>query len=196
MARILTSPHVFLKRETRALHERAEATFARFDLAGAQGYGDFLRAQAAALLPLEAALEDRGAARLLPDWPSRRRALELSADLAALGRAAPPFLAAPTFANDGETLGALYVLEGSKLGARYLLARLPDAAARGATAFLASAERPDRQGQWPAFLARLDAASDDPVDLLAGATCAFALFERAPAHIAAHIETHSAKTRP
>ncbi|MFN4283690.1 MAG: biliverdin-producing heme oxygenase [Alphaproteobacteria bacterium] len=181
----MTSPHAFLRSETRALHERAESAFARFDLTGAQGYGDFLQAQAAALLPLEAALDDAGAARLLPDWPARRRAPDLSADLAALGRASPPPLPTPAFANDGEAMGALYVLEGSKLGARHLLARLADAPPpSGATRFLAGAERPERQGQWPAFLARLDAAPYGQADLLTGAARAVAQVERAPVHVA------------
>lgn len=168
---------------TRALHERAEQAFARFDLARRDGYGEFLQAQGAALLPLEAALDAAGAELLMADWPQRKRGAALKADLAALGLAPVAPQPQPRLAGEGEALGALYVLEGSKLGARYLLARVNEHGfARGATAFLAHGEAPERKGAWPAFLQRLAAIPFDPpraAAVLAGATEAFHLFERA-----------------
>lgn len=178
----LTSLHETLRTSTRALHERAEQAFARFDLTRRDGYGEFLQAQGAALIPLERALDAAGAARLLPDWPARKRSPALEADLAALAlRAAAP-QPPPRFANDDEALGALYVLEGSKLGARYLLARVSaNDFARSATAFLAHGEAPEQKGAWPAFLQTLAAIPFDPsraAAVLTGATAAFHLFER------------------
>lgn len=185
----LLSLHELLKNETRDLHLRAERAFARFELSQAEGYGEFLQAQAAALLPLEAALDRQHAASLLDDWSERRRGDALCADLAALGLAAPPLQPEPRFASAEQVLGALYVLEGSKLGARYLLARVVGPGlARGdsriarAVAFLSFDTDPARAGMWPAFLARLDTilpGSAGAADALSGAQTAFAFFERA-----------------
>ncbi|MGH1557740.1 hypothetical protein ACRAWD_07640 [Caulobacter segnis] len=49
----------------------------------------FLSASAAALSPLEQALERAGVADWLPDWPARARRAALAQDLAALGLSAP-----------------------------------------------------------------------------------------------------------
>lgn len=176
--------HEFLKSETSGLHARAEGAFARFDLTRRDDYGAFLQAQSAALLPLEAALEAQGAGALLEDWPQRQRSTALLADLVALGLAPGEPQPQPGFANSAQLLGALYVLEGSKLGARFLLARVvaanPDA--DGATAFLSHGSAPAQKGQWPSFLAILATTPVDEsraADVLAGATIAFGLFERA-----------------
>lgn len=174
----------FLKVETRDLHARTERAFARFDLTRREAYGEFLLAQATALLPLEAALTGQGAGDALEDWPLRARGELLRADLAALGLSEPLPQAEPRFANPDQLLGALYVLEGSKLGARLLLARVLAAhpAAAGATAFLAHGSDPARTAAWPSFLARLEAApcsAARAAEALAGATAAFAMFGRA-----------------
>lgn len=134
-------------------------------------------------MPLEAALDAAGAERLIADWPSRKRGAALEADLAALNLKPIVPQPQPRFAGEDEAFGALYVLEGSKLGARYLLARVSEQDfARGATAFLAHGEAPERKGAWPVFLQRLSAIPFEPARaaaLLAGATSAFHLFERA-----------------
>lgn len=71
---------------------------------------------------LEARLDSiEGLAGALPDWPARRKAQLLAADLATLG-AAPPRASAPTSAalagvgDLASAFGALYVVEGATLG--------------------------------------------------------------------------------
>lgn len=144
-----------LRQETRSRHDAADALGSDHDLGTLAGYRGFLRAHARALPALEAACDAAGLAARLPDWPRRRRAAALAADLAALGMAAPdsPPLA---FAGVEEALGAAYVLEGSRLGNAMLLrqaAALPEA--RGATAYLA---HDPGTGGWPAFLPLLEQA--------------------------------------
>ena len=75
--------------------------------------------------------------------------------------------------------GALYVLEGSRLGARLLV---PDLLAGGSTRVRA-ATRYLRHGEghrlWQSFLTHLDASQDvraRPGEAIAGARMAFALF--------------------
>ena len=111
-------------------------------------------------------------------WQIAERVDWLAQDLQALGLA--PLLTTslsttetPTFANGGETLGALYVLIGSALGAAVLVKRL---GSMGVTAdhggMYLSALASSRL--WPEFLAALesaDLASDE--DLVAGASKTF-----------------------
>lgn len=148
-----------LRQQTRSRHDEADALGSAHDLGTRGGYCGFLRAHARALPALEAACDAAGLATLLPDWPRRRRAAALAADLAALGLAAPdsPPLA---FAGVEEALGAAYVLEGSRLGNALLLRRaraLPEAG--GATAYLA---HESGTGGWPAFLGLLEQALPCP----------------------------------
>jgi heme oxygenase (biliverdin-IX-beta and delta-forming) len=56
-----------LKRSTEAGHRRLDETLSDFDLTSVLGYRRFLEASAAALLPLETALEEAGIAAILPD---------------------------------------------------------------------------------------------------------------------------------
>lgn len=142
-----------LKHETEGLHTRLDAALSALDLADPSDYGLFLRVHAAALPPVERELERAGIGALMDDWPRRVRRPALDGDLAALGLVPPaPIAFAPLLGAD-EMLGALYVLEGSRLGHAVLLRHLPeDAPTRRATGFLAhgSGER-----LWGAFLAAL-----------------------------------------
>jgi heme oxygenase len=160
--------HAALRAATAALHDAVEARFAGFDLSRRGPYGDFLRGQAAGILPVEAALDAAGIARILPDWPRRARTAALLADLAALGRE-PPAVPPPRFAPGGEALGAAYVLEGSRLGAALLLRQvgpgLPDAFLRHGA----------HGGLWRSFLARL-APAPDRAAVIRGARQAFGHF--------------------
>lgn len=115
MLRAATAPH----------HDRVDAIFSRADLADRDGYGRFLQAQAGAYLPVEAALTHAGAAALVPDWPARRRAPKLVADLAALGRDVPDDPADIAFDDAAAVLGGVYVLEGSRLGGAVLARGVP-----------------------------------------------------------------------
>lgn len=115
-----------LRTLTRPDHDVVDDIFSTFDLGQADGYRSFLIAQAGALLPVERALDLAGADDVMPDWPHRRRASLLLADLADLGGDAPsPVIPAPAMHTREEILGALYVLEGSRLGGIMLERRVP-----------------------------------------------------------------------
>ena len=139
-----------LRSATAAEHDRVDALFSAFDLAAPGGYARFLAAQAAAFLPVEAALDEAGAASALSCWPERRRGHLLAADLAALGAAPGPPVAPPAFAGEAALLGGIYVLEGSRLGGALLRRSLPDGAP---CRFLAAPQPP---GAWRNLLAKLD----------------------------------------
>ena len=175
------TPHGFLRRVTRPWHDGVEQAFEPFDLQTAEGLRGFLLRQATALVPFERALEASGVEGILPDWTLRRRAAMVESDLAHLGASAPVHDPAPRCESAAMMLGALYVLEGSKLGGRVLHRRVlasPDPRVRAAIAFLG--HRHDRS--WPSFLAVLDgwpldhAARDE---LAQGAHMAFAAFRAA-----------------
>lgn len=168
-----------LRRGTRDAHERVDAAGARFDLVNRGDYVRFLRAHAAALLPLEAGLEACGVGRLLPDWRERRRGDALRADLTGLFAAADRQGGTVALSGDDEAWGVLYVLEGSRLGARLLTRaaeQSADAGVRRSTAYFGHGR--DRRF-WSSFLARLEASGADAAVALAGARRAFARFEQA-----------------
>lgn len=160
---------------TREAHERVDRLFAPLKLDAAEGYATFLEAQAAAFVTVEAALDAAGAGDVLKDWPQRRRASELLGDLAQLKRAAPASRAGPVFEGEAQILGAVYVLEGSRLGGTLMKRKVPEG---WPTAFLSSAD----PSLWRALTGHIDARLIAPSDLQAAidaATAVFAVFERA-----------------
>ena len=170
-----------LRDRTRAAHERVDRVFSRHDLWSAKGYVAFLRQHASVVLPMERMLDRAPSDHLIDDWPSRRRSTALRSDLTRLSEPVPPFWRELKMADPAELLGAMYVLEGSRLGARVLLTRVEAAgnpATREATAFL-------RHGTgapfWPSFINHLEASpyADAKADrIVAGALTVFALFEQ------------------
>jgi heme oxygenase (biliverdin-IX-beta and delta-forming) len=113
-----------LKAETRVHHERVDAIFSCLDLSDPGQYRRFLAAQAGPFLAVEAALDRSGLEGAVPDWPARRRSALLRADLEDLGLAivADPL---PQLDETASQLGALYVLEGSRLGGAVLKRHVP-----------------------------------------------------------------------
>ena len=143
------APRQALRQSTLSAHERVDALFSRADLTDRAEYTRFLAAQAAAFVPIERALEAGGAAVYVADWPSRRRIPHLRADLAALGVAEPVLEPEPTLRGEPAVLGAVYVLEGSRLGGAMLRRSVPD---DFPTAFLTAG----RPGAWREFVEILD----------------------------------------
>lgn len=170
-----------IREATQTSHSRLDIALSRLDIAIPLYYEAFLRSQAEALFPIEAALEAGGIEELIPDWTLRVRTPALERDLATLGIVIKP-LPAPAFKTAAEMLGAVYVLEASRMGERVMLARLaenPDSDTMNATAYL-------RHGFgkrfWPSFLTLLEnhpAALADPAGVVRGAEIAFAMFEDA-----------------
>lgn len=168
------SARFVLRDATAAWHERVDAVFSHPDLADRDAYGRFLSAQAAAHLPVEQALEIGGIGEVLADWPDRRRADLIRADLAALGLSLPPLEPAPPLAGVPALLGAAYVLEGSRLGGALLARSVAD----GLPVSFMSAARP---AAWRDLVAILDAAlltREDNAAAISAACGVFALFER------------------
>ena len=174
------TPHALLRRATQPWHDAVEAAFAGYDLLTPEGLGAFLRAQGSAVLPIEGELDRRGMIELMPDWPSRRRSEALLSDLERLGSPAPAdFGAPPVLDTPARRLGALYVLEGSRLGGRFLAQRIATSlvpAVRGANAYLGHRVHP---GAWAGFLETLDRSGVDRAELLGGAEAGFRLFHDA-----------------
>lgn len=171
-----------LREATASAHGRVDDAFTQLNLGRRDGYRRFLAAHASVILPMEALAGQAGAGQILEDWPSRRRSGALLDDLAALGLQPPPPLPLGLSGGPAWVLGALYVLEGSRLGAQVLRRRVlagPDAGCRAATAYLSHGMG---QGLWPSFLAQLEAspyARGDAGPVIEGAYDAFAAFERA-----------------
>ena len=170
-----------IREASRTSHSRLDVALSRLDIAIPLYYEAFLRSQAEALFPIEAALDTGGIENLIPDWVLRVRTPALERDLAILGIVSKP-LPAPDFKSAAEMLGAVYVLEASRMSERVMLARLaenPDSDTMNATAYL-------RHGFgkrfWPSFLMLLEnhpAALADPAGVVRGAQIAFAMFEDA-----------------
>jgi heme oxygenase len=139
-----------LRAGTAAEHEAVDRLFAGLDLARPDDYFRFLTAQATAFVPVEHALEAAGVEQLVADWPARRRAHLLRQDLNGLGAPLPEPEPVPVLAGTAETLGALYVLEGSRLGGamlkRTVSTEMPQA-------FLSAPQPP---GSWRKLLETLD----------------------------------------
>ena len=142
-----------LRAATSESHAALDATVAGWRIETPLGYGAFLSASVVALAPLELALERAGVAEWLPDWPMRARRVALVRDLAALGLEAPPFGAARVPDRDFAA-GLLYVLEGSRLGARFLSRQVQAVGAGLPLAYLTHGEGQDL---WRSFLAWLEA---------------------------------------
>lgn len=172
--------HKALRDATAEAHERVDSAFAGFDLTDRASYARFLLAHAEAVWPIEAALDAAGAERIVPDWPERKRGALLREDLALL-RPLPdrpagdtPQIAMP--GDDSELAGLLYVIEGSRLGGRFLARQLgPDLP----HAYL----DPDQgTGKWRNLLDHIESILYEPPRLqsaIASAHRAFAGFEHA-----------------
>lgn len=163
----------FLRNATAQDHQAVDNAFARFDLSVRDGYVAFLRAQARALLAVEAVLWQ------LPGW--RPRGGLIAHDLAELGEATPPALRLAPPATAAEAWGMLYVIEGSRLGGAVLTRQV---AADLPTHYLDAVHG---NGEWRAFRDRLEAAEAEDGrggdhwrdEALAGARATFALFREA-----------------
>ncbi|MFG1396177.1 biliverdin-producing heme oxygenase [Roseixanthobacter pseudopolyaromaticivorans] len=167
------SVRAMLRNGTAVQHQRLDSCFSALALSEPEGYRLFLSANAAALLPLETRLERAGVAHILPDWPQRARRAALMADLRDLGVSRVDTVEAPEFESADAILGALYVLEGSRLGSAVLLRRAGGLHG-AATRFLAHGRH---ERLWASFLPVLEAVSHDAPTLACLAQAARRTFE-------------------
>ena len=167
-----------LKAATALAHRSLDACFAAFDLTSVDGYRRFLEASASALLPLEAALERSGITDLFVDWPQRARRAAIAVDLDYLGGTPRSFHSVITLSRP-EMWGVMYVLEGSRLGAKYLLRHVAGCGEPRIAAATRYLRHGDGQPLWRTYLDRLErqqVASDEEAEMISGAQRAFAMF--------------------
>lgn len=192
--------HAFSRRNslrgaTDHLHRDLDRIVAGFRLGDAAHYRRFLQASAATLIAIEQLLESAGVAQLLPDWAERSRREPILADLRSLDSQAQPLALRRTAPTPAEVFGILYVLEGSRLGARMLLDQVltsTDERVRNASAYLRHGqEQPDH---WRTFLQHLEShqAADDQTQTVSGAVYAFTMFIRAFSQAAAELSQRTA----
>ena len=182
-ARTTGNARLILKAATEAQHHSLDHGFGALDLKNRNDYKSFLTAQAAVLRPLENWLTQQGIARVLPDWPARRRSEAVASDLAGVNTEmlADDAVSISDRASAPLLLGVAYVLEGSRLGAQYLsreVAASPDRAVRDNMRFLTHGAG---QKLWPSFLEILERNVIDPAaadEAAAGARATFDLFLR------------------
>lgn len=122
-----TSARHALRTATADAHDAVDHVFSRHDLSDVSDYAAFLQAQAVAFLPVEDAIDRSQPARAVADWAERRRSDDLRSDLADLNAIAPKGDPLPPFGSVEALLGAIYVLEGSRLGGTMLSRTVPDA---------------------------------------------------------------------
>jgi len=168
----LTSPALAeLRKASRAAHDHVDTAFSRFTLSDPASYRQFLLAHAQTVPAVETALVPH----TLPAWTPRTR--RLTQDLAALDVSMPP--PAPfILATQAEAYGALYVLEGSRLGGKLLAARVPDGLPK---AYLSAIHQ---DGEWRNFLLTLSQTLDTQTETyrrnaISGVRKTFALFQSA-----------------
>ncbi len=164
------SPRFALRAATSDAHERLDARFSTFDLSHPDDYGAFLRAQAGAFFPMEDALDATRTDTVVADWPERRRSPALRADLAVLNLPEPAPVAVPALNSQAAILGALYVLEGSRLGGAMLLRQVPDTLPK---TFLT----PGNPAAWRAFVKVLDERLSSQADIDEAACVATSVFD-------------------
>lgn len=148
-----------LKVSTRDLHDRLDARTG--PLADLSGYSRYLGASLALRAALEPALDRAEVLGLTGGWPLVRIVPALRRDCTDLGVFPPRTTETVDFPGMDEVFGALYVAEGSALGARLILQRalaLGLTPAHGAGHLAAQSAEP---GRWRRFLDRLNGIGPD-----------------------------------
>ncbi len=162
-----------LRAATASDHDAVDAGFGRYDLTNADDYRAFLIAHARALPAVEAWLA------AIPGLAAvRSRGGALAEDLAALGEDMPTPMTFDVPASTAAGWGAMYVVEGSRLGGIMLSRSVPDGMP---SAYLAAKHL---SGEWRALLAAIDGEPADEAwieEAIVGAKAAFELYRRAPA---------------
>lgn len=162
-----------LRAATNDLHREVDGLASRWDFSNRSHYCEYLVATARALCGLELALEGVGIERIFADWAVRRRRHAIERDLQSLGLpidAAQPFA---EFRSASDILGAMYVLEGSRLGARVLLKRVEPV--HRAREFLSANDT----ALWHSFLTKLETETEDVRHAIRAARVAFLAFRGA-----------------
>ncbi|MBI1252272.1 MAG: heme oxygenase [Alphaproteobacteria bacterium] len=186
--------HRHLRAATCEAHRRLDALASRLDLSDLAAYRDFLIASCEALTDIEPRIGAAAGGPPVLDWPARRRLDAARADLLGLGVGEPRTTYGGASLDGCQAWGALYVLEGSRLGATHLAANAMRASHPSIRRNMQYLRHGEGKGFWRSFLACLDAAHGNGLDLAAasaGARAAFAAFEVA---FARHALTQSCRS--
>jgi heme oxygenase (biliverdin-IX-beta and delta-forming) len=178
-----------LRDATSALHCDVERMLPPFDSLSEAGYAAHLAALAGFHLPLEQRLfaAHDWSALGLPDAAERPRGPLLEADLRRLGIdpcALPRCRLVPDVTALPRALGAMYVLEGSRLGGQVLARQVARAAGHVPTRFLAGAGA--RTGaRWASFCRFAEERAAAPCAIEQAAAAAVDCFAALAIHLAA-----------
>ncbi|WP_423358210.1 biliverdin-producing heme oxygenase [Pseudomonas citronellolis] len=181
---------------THAPHQRLDAAVKAHDpFASRENFTPFVVAQYLFQSELQALYQDAELGAIFPDLPERCRAQQAKADLADLGAQVPaPVAGALANPSRAQALGWLFVSEGSKLGAAFLIKRV---AALGLDENFGARHLGEPAGGraegWKRFtrtLDGLDLSAEEERAAEAGALAAFerfgALLQHAYEHAAVH----------
>jgi len=179
-----------LRGATNGLHESIDSRIRQSGfLTTPAGYERYLRATLRARQAIEAGLDAGGAQAVYPPWPARKIAPALALDISDLGGGPPGDVqCAPPSSpfSLGSIWGALYVLEGSAVGARLLLRQ---AAILGFTPQFGArhlARQTTAPSAWKDFVAALNEVQltcDQDAACVEGAITTFVCFDRAYAQM-------------
>lgn len=182
-----------LKVATHATHEALDQRIMAFNpFASREHYGRFLLTQVLLHRDVQALFDDTRLNELLPQLSQRSRLALVEQDLRDLGLAEPAQSEPPVFQAGAEVdlpfaLGWLYTVEGSNLGAAFLLKWAAGLGLDGSNGARHLAPHPDGRGaHWRNFIEQLDEvklAPDEEARVAAGADAAFA-------QALSHVERH------
>lgn len=142
------------------------------------GYNAYVLATLHARRAVERQLEQSAAAEFFPAWEDRRLTGVLEQDLADLQLADSGDCQAGQRLSRGGVWGALYVLEGSALGARILARRVAALGVSGELGARHLARQTSDTGAWRRFVTALDAAPLSPAEEIECDAAALAVFGR------------------
>lgn len=178
-----------LKVATTPLHKRLDSQIAQSGaFKSLDGYREYLSLTFNARKSMEDLLDRSQAQNLFPCWPQRRIADILRLDLADLG-VKPPLspVSSRGSLDKGGVLGALYVLEGSAIGARWikrLVEPLGAGPSHGGRHLISQISMPGAFNNFLDILEKAELTAQQEEECLAAALYTFERFERSYAGLA------------
>ena len=172
-----------LKTATAPLHERIDARIAQSSaFKSLSGYSAYLSRTFAVRKSMEDLLDSSQAQRLYPAWPDRRIAATIKLDLEDLGVVEPATdLQKRHPLGAGGIFGALYVLEGSAIGAKWVARQVQFLGAHsdhGRRHLTSQTSSPGAFNEFLSLLEAADLAGEQEEECLSAAIYTFECFER------------------
>ena len=170
-----------LKTQTRDLHIELDEAFSELKLQNHQHYGKFLIAHAWVIIPLEKQLIRSEKFNIIPSAEKRLRTSSLKSDLSCLALNEPETNSTTmSYINAlSEIAGIMYVLEGSRLGAKTLVNQLKETPSHYPKSFLNHGEG---ERFWSSYISWLNSNSwkkEEQEEAIAAAQNVFELYLQA-----------------